>query len=82
MSTVPLWLHAAAGVLRVGGGLGSGAGLLAVSAAPQRPLSVALDLHGAAAQTVGVQQQVAGLGLDLLPVVGTRGRWWTKQREN
>lgn len=54
--------------------LSSGTGLLAVSTTAYQPLSVCLDLHCAPAETVGVEQQVAGLRLDVLPVVSTRGR--------
>lgn len=50
------------------------AGLLAVCAAAYRPQPVCLDLHCAPGETVGVKQQVACLRLDVLPVVGTRGR--------
>ena len=38
------------------------------------PVSVCLDLHGAPGQAVGVDQQVSGLGLHVLPRTGTRGR--------
>lgn len=51
-----------------------GAGLLAVCTTSYRPLTVCLDLHCAPGEAVGVKQQVAGLCLDILPVVGTRGR--------
>lgn len=54
--------------------LSLGVGLLAVYATAYRPLTVRLDLHCAPGETVGVKQQVARPRLDVLPVVGTRGR--------
>lgn len=50
------------------------AGLLAVCTTAYRRLPVCLDLHCAPGETVGMKQQVAGLSLDILPVVSTRGR--------
>ena len=54
--------------------LSLGAGLLAVCTTAYWPLPVCLDLYRAPCETVGVKQQVAGLCLDVLPVVSTRGR--------
>lgn len=51
-----------------------GVRLLAVRTGVCQPLSVCLDLHCAPAETVGVKQQVAGLGLNVLPAASTRGR--------
>lgn len=58
--------------MSVKGGL-SDAGQLTLCTATYCPLSVSLDLDRASGQSIGVKQQVAGLGLDVLPVVGTRG---------
>lgn len=51
-----------------------GARLVTVRAAAHGPQSVGLDLHCALSDGVGVEKQVASLGLDLLPIVSTRGR--------
>lgn len=49
--------------------------LLTVCTDAHGPLSVRLDLNRASGQAVGVEQQVAGLCLDILPLVGTQGCW-------
>lgn len=49
-------------------------GRLAVRTAVASELPVSLDLNRTLTEAVGVEQQVSGLGLDLLPVCPTRGR--------
>ena len=61
----------------------SGTGRVAVCAGVGHPLSVRLHLHCAPGDAVGVEHQVARLGLHVLPLTATRGHWkHTRHRGN
>lgn len=65
---------------RISPSLSSGNRLAAVYTRLFQPLSVRLDLHGAPAEAVSVHEEMASFLLNVLPVVGTRGRCERKNK--